>query len=201
MIAVGALPLGRATRTALQASGALHRQGVMSHPHQCFRMSFMRKPSQHHYAVTVEWTGNRGTGTSGYQAYGRQHVIQAAGKPDIPGSSDPAFLGDKTRWNPEDMLVASTSACHKLWYLHLCSDAGIRVLSYRDDAVGTMVEDAGGGHFTQIVLRPQVVIQDGDDRERAHALHEAAHQQCFIANSLNFPVRCEATVDYAQAAS
>ena len=148
---------------------------------------------EHKYPVTVTWTGNAGTGTSGYKAYRRDHAIESAGKPPIPGSSDPTFLGDKTRWNPEDLLVASTSACHKLGYLHLCAEAGIAVLAYVDEAEGTMVEGEKG-RFTQIVLRPRVTVRAGDDVELAQRLHHQAHEQCFIANSLNFPVRCEASI-------
>ena len=148
---------------------------------------------EHKYPVTVTWTGNAGTGTSGYKAYRRDHAIESAGKPPIPGSSDPTFLGDKTRWNPEDLLVASTSACHQLWYLHLCAEAGIAVLAYVDEAEGTMVEGEKG-RFTQIVLRPRVTVRAGDDVELAQRLHHQAHEQCFIANSLNFPVRCEASI-------
>ena len=95
---------------------------------------------EHKYQTTVEWTGNHGTGTSGYRAYGREHVIWSGNKPEIPGSSDPAFLGDPSRWNPEELLLASVSACHKLWYLHLCADAGIAVLAYVDQAEGTMTD-------------------------------------------------------------
>ncbi|HZZ09588.1 MAG TPA: OsmC family protein [Paraburkholderia sp.] len=149
---------------------------------------------QHRYNVSVRWTGNRGTGTSGYRDYGRDHVIAAAGKPEIAGSSDAAFLGDATRWNPEDLLVASVSACHKLWYLHLCADAGIAVLDYRDDAEGTMLDGPEGGRFTQIVLRPRVLIRAGDNVERAAQLHHVAHEKCYVANSLNFPVTCEPTI-------
>jgi organic hydroperoxide reductase OsmC/OhrA len=156
---------------------------------------------EHEYKVTVRWTGNRGTGTSAYKAYGRDHVIESPGKPTIPGSSDPAFLGDRTRWNPEDLLVASTSACHKLWYLHLCAEAGIAVVEYVDEAEGTMVEgttEAGGkGRFTRIVLRPRVTVRAGDDVELARRLHHAAHEQCFVANSLNFPVSCEPEIQAA----
>lgn len=150
---------------------------------------------EHEYKVTVRWTGNRGSGTSAYRAYGRDHAIESPGKPTIPGSSDPAFLGDRTRWNPEDLLVASTSACHKLWYLHLCAEAGIAVLEYVDEAEGTMVEgrseEGGKGRFTRIVLRPRVTVRSGDDIELARRLHHDAHAECFIANSLNFPVLCE----------
>lgn len=154
---------------------------------------------EHHYRVSVQWTGNRGSGTSAYRAYGREHVIRAAGKPDIAGSSDAAFLGDASRWNPEDLLVASVSACHKLWYLHLCAEAGVVVVDYRDEAQGTMVEDRNGGRFTRVVLRPHVRIAHGGDIELAGRLHHAAHEKCFIANSLNFPVDCDPTIELASA--
>lgn len=144
----------------------------------------------HHYSVTVEWTGNTGPGTSAYKAYERRHEIYAAGeKPPIPGSSDPNFRGDVTRWNPEELLVASLSACHKLWYLHLCAEAGVVVVAYIDHAEGEMEEAAdGGGRFRRVVLRPEVTIAAGSDVERARALHAKAHAKCFIANSMNFPV-------------
>ncbi|NIF89899.1 MULTISPECIES: OsmC family protein [Burkholderia] len=152
---------------------------------------------EHTYRISVEWTGNRGTGTSAYRDYGRDHLIRADGKPDVPGSSDPAFLGDAKRWNPEDLLVASLSACHKLWYLHLCAEAGIAVQAYVDEAVGTMVDSREGGSFTQVVLRPRVTIRAGDDAERAAALHHDAHRACYIANSMNFPVTCEPVIERA----
>lgn len=151
---------------------------------------------EHHYRVTVEWTGNKGQGTEDYKAYDRQFRVMAKAKADIAGSSDPAFLGDAGRWNPEEMLLASTSACHKLWYLHLCAEAGIRVESYLDQAEGTMME-AKQGRFTQIVLKPQITLRAGDDIELAHTLHHKAHELCFIANSLNFPVLCEAKIEHA----
>ncbi len=146
----------------------------------------------HRYSATIEWTGNLGSGTSGYRSYARDHEIHAEGKPMIPGSSDPAFRGDRTRYNPEDLLVASLSSCHMLWYLHLCTDHQIIVRGYRDAAEGTMSEEVdGSGRFTEVVLHPEVTLQAGADRELAHALHEKAHKLCFIANSVNFPVRCD----------
>jgi organic hydroperoxide reductase OsmC/OhrA len=146
---------------------------------------------EHRYHVSVEWTGNSGTGTSGYRAYERRHEITVPGatKPSIPGSSDPSFRGDAARWNPEELLVASLSACHKLWYLNLCAEAGIIVIRYVDEAEGVMTEDgSGGGCFRQVVLRPAVTVSRGTDLERARTLHERAHALCFIANSVNFPV-------------
>lgn len=150
---------------------------------------------EHRYAVTVEWTGNRGEGTASYKSYERAHELRAEGKPAIPGSSDPAFRGDAARWNPEELLVASLSACHKLWYLHLCATAGVVVTDYVDAAEGVMAEEAsGGGRFVRVVLRPRVTITTGSDPDRARALHHEAHALCFIANSVNFPVTHEPTV-------
>ena len=147
---------------------------------------------QHHYDVTVTWTGNQGTGTSTYRAYARDHEITVAGKPPVPGSADPAFRGDRTRYNPEDLLVASLSGCHMLWYLHLCAVGGITVTGYVDHAAGTMAEDAdGSGLFTQVTLRPEIALAPGADLAKARALHAEAHHKCFIANSVNFPVACE----------
>jgi len=148
----------------------------------------------HHYEVCVEWTGNTGQGTRDYRAYRRDHSLSAAGKPEIPGSADPAFLGDAGRWNPEELLVAALAACHKLWYLHLCADAGITVEAYRDQARGTLRLGQGANHFTDVTLRPEVAIREPDRVDDAVALHAAAHERCFIARSMNFPVRCEPAV-------
>jgi len=149
---------------------------------------------QHQYRVDVEWTGNRGTGTDGYRNYGREHVIRVGGKPDIAGSSDPAFRGDAARHNPEDMLVASLSTCHMLAYLHVAAMAGVVVTAYVDVAEGSMLTDGNGGHFTEVVLRPVVTITAASDPAKAAAAHEDAHHACFIAASVNFPVRCEAQI-------
>lgn len=149
----------------------------------------------HRYEVTVTWTGDRGEGTSGYRAYSRAHEVGAAGKAPIEGSSDPAFRGDPQRWNPEELLVASLSQCHMLWYLHLCAAAGVVVTGYVDRPLGTMAETVdGGGHFVEVVLRPEVTVAAAEMADRAVALHEQAHRLCFVANSVNFPVRHEPVV-------
>ena len=147
----------------------------------------------HHYAVTVKWTGNTGTGTSDYRAYERQHEISAEiPKPVILGSSDPAFRGDPARWNPEELLVAALSACHKLWYLHLCASAGIVVVAYVDHAEGVMEETTdGSGFFQCVILHPEVTLASGSDIAKARELHDAAHAKCFIARSVSFPVEHE----------
>ncbi len=151
-----------------------------------------RRPRQHEYATTISWTGNRGTGTSGVRDYARDHEIAVTGKPPIPGSSDPHFRGDPTRYNPEELLVASLSGCHMLWYLSECAVAGVAVTAYVDHAEGFMTEDGdGGGRFTRVVLRPEITLAPGADLDAARAKHHAAHEKCFIANSVNFPVEVE----------
>ncbi|TAN09685.1 MAG: OsmC family peroxiredoxin [Burkholderiaceae bacterium] len=152
----------------------------------------MPHQTHHHYSVSMTWTGNRGAGTETYRAYARDHVIHVAGKPDVPGSSDPAFFGDAARYNPEELFVAALSACHMLWYLHLCANAGISVLAYADDPEGVMAVAANGsGRFERVVLKPRVRIRAGDDAGLARSLHEKAHAMCFIANSVNCELGCE----------
>jgi len=149
---------------------------------------------QHHYSLQVQWTGNKGHGTSNYRSYDRSHVISIDGKPDIAGSSDAAFLGDKTKHTPEDLLVASLSTCHMLWFLHLCSEAGVVVTDYTDNAKGTMIEaTTGGGHFTEVNLYPAVTVEDASMIDKANELHKKANELCFIARSVNFPVHHQPT--------
>lgn len=143
----------------------------------------------HQYKLGLEWTGNIGQGTSGYQTYQRNYTISANDKAPIYGSSDPAFRGDKSRYNPEELLLASLSSCHMLWYLHLCTEAGVVVLTYADQATATMQEtEDGGGHFTGVTLNPVVTVADQNMIEKANVLHKQANERCFIANSVNFPV-------------
>jgi organic hydroperoxide reductase OsmC/OhrA len=150
---------------------------------------------QHNYSLTVKWTGNTGTGTSNYKEFERSHSILVENKTEISGSSDPAFRGDKTKHNPEELLLAAVSSCHMLWYLHLCAEAGIIVTDYIDNATGIMMETSnGGGKFTEITLHPMITIADNSMTEKAQALHKKANELCFIANSLNFPVHHRPTV-------
>lgn len=147
----------------------------------------------HVYTVRTTWQGE----TTAYDSYSRRHVSAAGGRPDIAVSADPAFRGDADCATPEDLLVAALSSCHMLWYLHLCAVKGVVVLSYQDTAEGMMVEEPGNGRFTEVVLRPVVTVAFGSDPDRAIRLHERAHQECFIANSVSFPVRCEPEVRLA----
>jgi organic hydroperoxide reductase OsmC/OhrA len=155
---------------------------------------------QHRFAVSLEWTGNRGAGTSGYRDYGRGHVVRSEGKHDISGSSDRVFHGDTDRWNPEEMLIGALSQCHLLSYLHVASANGVVVTDYTDAATGTMEQTAdGSGHFTSVTLRPVVTISSGDP-DLALSLHHEASLKCFIANSMNFPVGHEPRIVVASAA-
>jgi organic hydroperoxide reductase OsmC/OhrA len=153
---------------------------------------------EHRYTVTSVWTGDRGTGTSGYRDYDRSVTLSIHGKPDVLASSDKPFRGDPSRWNPEDLLLASLSECHLLSYLHACVEAGVIVRDYTDKAIGIMFEDGrGGGKFTEVVLRPHVIIAEESMRDAAMQAHHQAHEWCFMANSVNFPVRVEPTVRVA----
>jgi organic hydroperoxide reductase OsmC/OhrA len=152
----------------------------------------------HAYDTVVTWTGNRGTGTSGYRDYSRDHEATAGDCTVIAGSSDPAFRGDRSRWNPEQLLVVSLSQCHLLWYLHLCADAGVLVTAYVDRAHGTMAEHGTGGKFTEVVLSPEVTVAEPGMVASALRLHDDAHRACYIANSVNFPVRHEPQVHVRQ---
>lgn len=154
----------------------------------------------HQFSVDVTWTGARGAGTATYTSYGRDHTLTSGGRPPVPGTSDPGFRGDPERWSPEDLLVGALSQCHMLWFLHLAATAGVVVVGYTDSASGTMrIEAAGHGQFTEVVLRPRVTVRnatltDGtavDDTLLAD-LHHRAQEHCFIARSVNFPVRHEA---------
>ncbi|QLE01901.1 OsmC family protein [Galbibacter sp. BG1] len=153
----------------------------------------------HFYKITVQWTGNLGKGTRNYRSYTRDHKVEIDGKPDILGSSDPAFLGDKNRHNPEEFFLASIASCHMLWYLHFCAVEGVVITDYRDLAEGVMEEDkSGSGKFTKVVLRPQVEVFSADMKEEAIKLHAKANDYCFIANSLNFPVEHKPVISVMQ---
>ncbi|MDZ8274424.1 OsmC family protein [Microbacterium aquimaris] len=153
---------------------------------------------EHTYALRATWTGDRGGGTTGYRDYDRSVSLEIEGKPPVLGSADVPFRGDAERWNPEDMLLAALAQCHLLSYLHACVGAGVVVTGYHDDAVGTMTLDGrGGGAFREVVLRPVVTVAHASMVAAAEAAHRQANEWCFIANSVNFPVRHEATVQVA----
>jgi organic hydroperoxide reductase OsmC/OhrA len=147
---------------------------------------------EHHYALDLQWKGDH---TRNYDSYTREHVIKIEGKPELITTADPMFLGDPTLHNPEDLLMAAISGCHLLTYLALCARARIDVRSYRDKATGTLLlTPEGGGHFTEVTLHPEVVIADVKLLEKARYFHGEVHKYCFIARSVNFPIKCEAIV-------
>ncbi len=154
--------------------------------------------ARHGYRVDVVWTGNTGHGTSSYRSYQRVHEIRVEGKDTIEASADPTFRGDADRYNPEELLVASISQCHMLWYLHLAADCGVVVIGYHDQASGVLVENAdGSGQFEEVVLHPEITVADHASIAVAEALHERAHELCYITKSVNFPVRRETSVRVA----
>jgi organic hydroperoxide reductase OsmC/OhrA len=148
----------------------------------------------HRYVTRLVWDGNRGGRTPSYTGYDRAFTVRVAGKPDLRLTADPAFRGDPAAHNPEDLFLASVAGCHMLFYLSLCARAGIRVLSYQDEATGTLAAGPEGGRFTGITLNPIVVVAPGDDESLALRLHDTAHDRCFIANSCAVPIRHRPTV-------
>jgi hypothetical protein len=133
---------------------------------------------RHNYSIRVDWTGNRGTGTSEYRAYSRAHEISAQGKTVISGSSDPVYRGDATRY--------------------LCADAGIVVVAYSDQASGVEIEQAdGAGQFESVTLRSHAQLAAGSNEEIARRLHDEAAEKCFIARSVSFKVEHEPTFEIA----
>ena len=150
---------------------------------------------EHTYTATVTWTGNQGAGTTDVKAYARRYDVACDGKPTIEGSADPAYMGDASRHNPEDMLLASLSACHMLWYLHLCAVRKVVVRTYEDTARGTMrVNPDGSGEFVGVTLKPRVTIAPDSDLALAESLHEKANAMCFVARSVSFPVEHDAAI-------
>lgn len=145
----------------------------------------------HTYTLNNTWTGNTGNGTAAVRGYERSHTVSIAGKPDQHLTTDNPLVGDKTRLNPEDLLVTALSSCHLMSYLYLCALEGLVVTAYEDKATGIMIEKSlGGGSFSEVTLRPAVTIADATQKERAIELHRKAHDICYIANSVNFPVYC-----------
>ncbi len=146
---------------------------------------------EHHYKLTAVWTGNKGDGTKNVRTYDRSHTVSIDGKPELFLTTDNAAVGDKSKLNPEDLLVTAISSCHMLSYLYLCSLEGIVITAYIDNASGIMIEEAdGSGKFKEVTLRPNFHVAEESMVERAIELHHKAHEICYIANSVNFEVKC-----------
>jgi organic hydroperoxide reductase OsmC/OhrA len=154
-------------------------------------------PREHPYRATLRWTGASAGPTLTYAGYSREYVVEIDRKAPLRGSADPFFRGVADLHNPEDLLLAALTGCHMLSYLALAAREALPVVGYSDDADATLVEEQGSGRVTAVVLRPAVVLDAGSSDEqlaRAHELHDAAREQCFIANSVNFPVEHEPSV-------
>jgi organic hydroperoxide reductase OsmC/OhrA len=149
---------------------------------------------RHEYESTLVWTGARNGPTSSYQSYSREYEFQCGNKPRLVGSSDPHFRGDPALYNPEEMLVVALSSCHLLAYLADCARAGVHVVAYEDKATGAMAMHDGKLRFVEVTLHPRVTVAPGSNVDRALELHHDAHEGCFIASSVNFPVRHEPTI-------
>jgi len=146
---------------------------------------------QHNYKLKAEWKGNTGTGTSNVKTYDRSHTLTIEGKPELHLTTDNPFVGDSSKLNPEDLLVAAIASCHMLSYLYICSMEGINITSYKDNATGTMIElKAGGGSFKEVTLNPVFTVAEESMKDKAISLHHKAHDICYIANSVKFEVNC-----------
>lgn len=146
---------------------------------------------EHHYKLTAVWDGNKGEGTKNVRTYDRSHTVTIAGKPELHLTTDNPAVGDKTKLNPEDLLVSAISSCHMLSYLYVCALEGVVVTDYIDNATGIMIEkESGGGSFKEVVLNPEIVVAHESMIEKAMELHHKAHEICYIANSVNFDVKC-----------
>jgi organic hydroperoxide reductase OsmC/OhrA len=144
---------------------------------------------EHRYALTVRWTGNLGAGTAAYRGYSRDHDVEIPGLPVLRGSADPAFHGDRNRYNPEQLLLAALSQCHMLSFLHVAVKHGVVVTAYEDHASGLMRTNRdGSGQFESVTLKPRVTVADPAAAELLEELHTEANKLCFIARSVNFPV-------------
>ena len=150
----------------------------------------------HKFETQVQWTGNLGAGTKTYTSYSRDHAIFGKDKKEVIGaSSDPIFRGDKSKYNPEELFLASIASCHMLWYLHLCADQGITVTNYKDSPIAELLlSEDGSGKIENIILQPQILIKEKSLIDLATKLHQDAHHFCFIASSVNSSIKIQAHV-------
>jgi len=150
----------------------------------------------HLFKATLNWSSNKKQEETISKFYNKSHQIKIEGKPVLDISAAKAFKGDPSLYNPEDLLLSSLVSCHMMSYLYVCSQNGIEVLEYSDNAEATLeVSPDGSGRFTEVRLKPKVKISNPDKVELALELHTKANKLCFIANSCNFPVLHEASCE------
>ena len=153
-------------------------------------------PAAHHYRARTTWSGSTGVG---YEAYGRAHTGSSApAAAELELSSDPAFRGDPSLLNPEQLLVLAASSCQLLSFLAVAARARIDVVDYEDEGEGFMPEDDPPVRVTRIVLRPRIRVVAGPTEERVRHLVEVGHRECFIANSLTTDVVVEPTIEFVE---
>lgn len=116
---------------------------------------------ENNYQLTAVWTGNKGAGTKNVRTYDRSHTVTIQGKPELFLTTDNPAFGDRSKLNPEDLLVSAISSCHMLSYLYVCAMEGIVVTAYTDPATGIMIEnESGGGSFKEVSLNPICFLGD-----------------------------------------
>jgi len=151
---------------------------------------------KHLFKAEANWTSSPNPEQSASKFYSKSHKIVIEGKPVLNVSAAKAFKGDPELYNPEDLLLSSLVSCHMMSYLYVCSQNGIEILEYSDNAEATLeVSPDGSGRFVEVVLKPKVKISNPDKTDLALELHTKANQLCFIANSCNFPVLHEASCE------
>lgn len=146
----------------------------------------------HRFEARLVWTGAAKGPTANPETFARDFRAEVGSRPPILGNAPPAFHGDGSGYNPEELLLIALSACHMLSYLFLCARGGIAVVDYRDEPHGLLGRRDGRTQVIEARLRPRVTIARGGDRAKAERLHAPAARGCFIANSVNFPVLHEA---------
>lgn len=143
------------------------------------------------HLASIRWTRNGQL--FDYEHYPRDHSVRFERGQQLTGSAAPAFFGSAQGVDPEEMLVAALSSCHMLTLLAVAAKKGWTIDAYEDDAVGTLGKNGDGRMaVTHVTLRPRIVFADRTpDAQELEKLHESAHRNCFIANS----VRTEVTVE------
>jgi organic hydroperoxide reductase OsmC/OhrA len=144
----------------------------------------------HVFEATVRWPADPAQALPPDPAFSRNSVLACPGHPPVAGSSPTVFGGDATRYNPEELVTMALAQCHMLTYLALAAKRRVAVLAYEDRATAVLGKDPAAGRMKILSaqLRPRVTVARGTDLAAAHAMHEKAHEHCFVANSVNFPV-------------
>jgi organic hydroperoxide reductase OsmC/OhrA len=144
---------------------------------------------KHLFKAKLNWALVPEETVSSSKKYLKTHQIAIEGKENLNISAAKAFKGDPSLYNPEDLLLSSLVSCHMMSYLYVCSQNGIDVISYQDDAEATLeVSENGSGRFVEVRLYPKVVIKQQEKIAQAISLHVKANELCFIANSCNFKI-------------